>query len=79
VETVDVLVRRHRVEHEPRVDPGGQRQLDQDPVHRAIGVERFDAAAQRASWITPVPGGVGPMTVATLMENTLEAANASDG
>jgi methylenetetrahydrofolate dehydrogenase (NADP+)/methenyltetrahydrofolate cyclohydrolase len=33
----------------------------------------FDAAAQRASHITPVPGGVGPMTVATLMENTLEA------
>jgi methylenetetrahydrofolate dehydrogenase (NADP+) / methenyltetrahydrofolate cyclohydrolase len=36
----------------------------------------FEAAAERASWITPVPGGVGPMTVATLMENTLEAAEA---
>ena len=35
-------------------------------------------AAKRASWITPVPGGVGPMTVATLMENTLEAAEAAD-
>ena len=34
---------------------------------------------ERASWITPVPGGVGPMTVATLMQNTLEAAEASDG
>lgn len=34
----------------------------------------FAAAAERAAWITPVPGGVGPMTVATLMENTLEAA-----
>jgi methylenetetrahydrofolate dehydrogenase (NADP+)/methenyltetrahydrofolate cyclohydrolase len=34
----------------------------------------FMAAAQRAAWITPVPGGVGPMTVATLMQNTLEAA-----
>ncbi|MCP1675030.1 methylenetetrahydrofolate dehydrogenase (NADP+)/methenyltetrahydrofolate cyclohydrolase [Natronocella acetinitrilica] len=31
-------------------------------------------AASRASWITPVPGGVGPMTVATLLENTLQAA-----
>jgi len=31
-------------------------------------------AAERASWITPVPGGVGPMTVATLLENTLEAS-----
>jgi methylenetetrahydrofolate dehydrogenase (NADP+)/methenyltetrahydrofolate cyclohydrolase len=34
----------------------------------------FKPAAERASWITPVPGGVGPMTVATLLENTLEAA-----
>ena len=34
----------------------------------------FRLARQRASWITPVPGGVGPMTVATLMQNTLEAA-----
>lgn len=33
----------------------------------------FEAAKQRAGWITPVPGGVGPMTVATLMENTLLA------
>lgn len=33
----------------------------------------FDGARQRAAWITPVPGGVGPMTVATLMENTLTA------
>jgi methylenetetrahydrofolate dehydrogenase (NADP+)/methenyltetrahydrofolate cyclohydrolase len=31
----------------------------------------FDAARERASWITPVPGGVGPMTVATLLHNTL--------
>ena len=34
----------------------------------------FDAAIENASWITPVPGGVGPMTVATLLENTLQAA-----
>jgi len=34
----------------------------------------FAAAKERASWITPVPGGVGPMTVAVLMENTLFAA-----
>jgi len=43
---------------------------------RLVGDIGFDAAAQRASWITPVPGGVGPMTVATLMQNTLEAAEA---
>jgi methylenetetrahydrofolate dehydrogenase (NADP+) / methenyltetrahydrofolate cyclohydrolase len=33
----------------------------------------FDAAKERASWITPVPGGVGPMTIATLLANTLRA------
>ncbi|CEP36217.1 MULTISPECIES: bifunctional methylenetetrahydrofolate dehydrogenase/methenyltetrahydrofolate cyclohydrolase FolD [unclassified Halomonas] len=38
----------------------------------------FAAAAERASFITPVPGGVGPMTVATLLENTLEAAEQHD-
>jgi methylenetetrahydrofolate dehydrogenase (NADP+)/methenyltetrahydrofolate cyclohydrolase len=41
---------------------------------RLVGDVEFDKAAERASWITPVPGGVGPMTVATLIENTLEAA-----
>ena len=44
---------------------------------RLVGDVGFDAAMQRASWITPVPGGVGPMTVATLMQNTLEAAEAA--
>lgn len=46
---------------------------------RLVGDVQFAEAARRASWITPVPGGVGPMTVATLMENTLEAAEALDG
>ena len=41
---------------------------------RLVGDVEFEPAAARASWITPVPGGVGPMTVATLLENTLEAA-----
>jgi len=35
----------------------------------------FEEASKKARWITPVPGGVGPMTVATLLENTLIAAN----
>jgi len=34
----------------------------------------FETAKENAGWITPVPGGVGPMTVATLMQNTLIAA-----
>jgi methylenetetrahydrofolate dehydrogenase (NADP+)/methenyltetrahydrofolate cyclohydrolase len=40
---------------------------------RLVGDVDFATASQRASWITPVPGGVGPMTVATLLENTLQA------
>lgn len=43
-----------------------------------VGDVGFEAAARRASWITPVPGGVGPMTVATLVQNTLDAAEAMD-
>ena len=45
---------------------------------RLVGDVGYDEAAKRASWITPVPGGVGPMTVATLMQNTLEAAELAD-
>lgn len=38
-----------------------------------VGDIEFGSASKRAAWITPVPGGVGPMTVAALLENTLEA------
>ena len=41
---------------------------------KLVGDVDFETARERAGWITPVPGGVGPMTVATLLENTLEAA-----
>lgn len=41
---------------------------------KLTGDVEFDVAKENASWITPVPGGVGPMTVATLLENTLFAA-----
>ncbi len=41
---------------------------------RIVGDVEFALARERAAWITPVPGGVGPMTVATLLANTLEAA-----
>lgn len=40
---------------------------------KLVGDIEFEVAKQKASWITPVPGGVGPMTVATLMHNTLFA------
>lgn len=41
---------------------------------RLVGDVEFATAKERASWITPVPGGVGPMTIATLLENTMKAA-----
>lgn len=44
------------------------------PDGSICGDIEFETARQRAAWITPVPGGVGPMTVATLLENTLSAA-----
>jgi len=40
-----------------------------------VGDVAYAEAAAKASWITPVPGGVGPMTIAMLLRNTLEAAN----
>ena len=42
--------------------------------YRLVGDVEFGAAAERASAITPVPGGVGPMTIAMLLQNTLEGA-----
>ena len=46
---------------------------------KLVGDVEFDVAAQRASYITPVPGGVGPMTVAMLMQNTLSAYKKQQG
>lgn len=51
------------------IDVGISRQAD----GRIVGDIDFDTAVARASFITPVPGGVGPMTVATLIQNTLKA------
>lgn len=48
--------------------------ISRDAAGRIRGDLDFEACARRAAWITPVPGGVGPMTVATLMQNTAEAA-----
>jgi methylenetetrahydrofolate dehydrogenase (NADP+)/methenyltetrahydrofolate cyclohydrolase len=44
---------------------------------KLVGDVEFESAAERASRITPVPGGVGPMTIAMLLRNTLEAAKAA--
>lgn len=44
-----------------------------------VGDVAFETAQERAGWISPVPGGVGPMTIAMLLENTLEAAKRAAG
>ena len=46
---------------------------------KLTGDVEFEVAAERAAWITPVPGGVGPMTVASLLLNTLEATEQFHG
>ncbi len=48
--------------------------INRMPDGKLCGDVDFAAASERAAWITPVPGGVGPMTIATLLENTLLAA-----
>jgi len=55
------------------IDVGINRLPETDPVRpgKLCGDVDFDAVCGIASHITPVPGGVGPMTIATLMENTL--------
>jgi methylenetetrahydrofolate dehydrogenase (NADP+)/methenyltetrahydrofolate cyclohydrolase len=45
---------------------------------RLTGDVDFEAVSPKCSWITPVPGGVGPMTIASLMENTLQACAHKD-
>src|SRR5207237_10680254 len=52
--------------------------INRTPEGKLRGDVQFDDARERASWITPVPGGVGPMTIAMLLANTLSAAEAID-
>jgi methylenetetrahydrofolate dehydrogenase (NADP+)/methenyltetrahydrofolate cyclohydrolase len=51
------------------IDVGTNRQSG-----RLIGDVDFTSVKEKASWITPVPGGVGPMTIAMLLSNTVTAA-----
>jgi methylenetetrahydrofolate dehydrogenase (NADP+)/methenyltetrahydrofolate cyclohydrolase len=41
---------------------------------KLVGDVDFDSVKERAAWITPVPGGVGPMTITMLLANTIQAA-----
>jgi methylenetetrahydrofolate dehydrogenase (NADP+)/methenyltetrahydrofolate cyclohydrolase len=53
--------------------------MNRDADDKLCGDVDFAPAAERAGWITPVPGGVGPMTIASLLENTLQAAELHAG
>jgi len=61
------------------IDVGINRIALPDGKTRLVGDIDFEGAMARAGWITPVPGGVGPMTIACLLANTLKAARARAG
>ena len=62
------------------IDVGINEKLDPSKKsgHRLLGDVNFEEAKEVAGWLTPVPGGVGPMTIAMLMRNTLHAAELQD-
>ncbi|MHC5006932.1 MAG: bifunctional 5,10-methylenetetrahydrofolate dehydrogenase/5,10-methenyltetrahydrofolate cyclohydrolase [Planctomycetota bacterium] len=55
------------------IDVGISRVTGADGKQRTVGDVAFDAVAEVAGWVSPVPGGVGPMTVAMLLRNTVDA------
>jgi len=61
------------------IDVGINRVGGMDGKSRIVGDVAFDEAVQVAGAITPVPGGVGPMTIACLLVNTVRAASAING
>ena len=62
----------------PDIGPDGKQLLNKKgkPAMKTVGDVDYAKAAEVAGWITPVPGGVGPMTVAMLLKNVVEAAKA---
>ena len=56
------------------VDVGTNRVQNVAGISQIVGDVDYSSVAPIASWITPVPGGVGPMTIALLMQNTYESA-----
>jgi methylenetetrahydrofolate dehydrogenase (NADP+)/methenyltetrahydrofolate cyclohydrolase len=65
----------------PMLNPDGTPVISQKtgkPRQKLVGDVNFEEAKEVAGFITPVPGGVGPMTIAMLMANTLRAAEIQD-
>jgi methylenetetrahydrofolate dehydrogenase (NADP+) / methenyltetrahydrofolate cyclohydrolase len=56
----------------------GINQIEEDGKHKTVGDVDYSSCADIAGWITPVPGGVGPVTVSILMRNTLTALQAQE-
>lgn len=69
------IIKGHWIKPNATVIDAGITRLSNEKI---VGDVEFDAAAKRAAWITPVPGGVGPMTVAMLLKNTLMAYEPGD-
>ncbi len=66
----------------PKLDADGKQMISQKtgkPLQKLVGDVNYEEAKEVAGFITPVPGGVGPMTIAMLMNNTLRAAQIQDG
>ena len=61
------------------IDVGINRVTQPDGMKKTVGDVDFETARDRAGWLTPVPGGVGPMTVAMLLKNTLRSAELAGG
>ena len=68
---IDIAINRVKV-----LDENGEPVLNKKgkPKRKTVGDVEFEAAAERAAYITPVPGGCGPMTVVMLLKNTVDAA-----
>lgn len=65
----------------PKLNPDGTQAISQKtgkPLQKLVGDVNFEEAKEVAGFITPVPGGVGPMTIAMLMANTFRAAEIQD-
>ncbi|MGZ4312248.1 MAG: bifunctional methylenetetrahydrofolate dehydrogenase/methenyltetrahydrofolate cyclohydrolase, partial [Solirubrobacteraceae bacterium] len=60
------------------IDVGINRVTLADGTKKTVGDVAFDEVSRKAGFITPVPGGVGPMTIAMLLRNTLQAARAAE-
>lgn len=69
------------VNREPILDSDGQQLLNEKgrPRFRTVGDVEFEKAKERAALITPVPGGVGPMTVIMLLKNVVDACKQQNG